>query len=45
MYNIFNQYHVILYPYPVTAFGTAANLRGGFDQQPRTYVLTNTVSF
>jgi hypothetical protein len=45
VYNIFNHYAVITFPDTSTDFTSISNLKSNFDQQPRSYVLTNTISF
>lgn len=43
--NVFNRYHVVIYPDQVTGWTNAANLTANFDQQPRSYLWTNTFKF
>ena len=43
--NIFNHYHVLILPNFTTGWTAAAIKDATFDQQPRTWLFTNTVSF
>jgi hypothetical protein len=43
--NVFNHYHVVFYPDPVTGWSNPANISAAFDQQPRTYLWTNVIRF
>jgi len=43
--NIFNQYKIVLYPTTTTGFSTASAVTANFNQPPRYYSWTNTISF
>lgn len=43
--NVFNHYHLIILPNPVTGWSATNQLRATLDAQPRTYTWSNTVSF
>jgi hypothetical protein len=43
--NIFNHYHIIVLPDPTTGWTTPSRLNATFDQQPRSWIWTNTLSF
>jgi hypothetical protein len=43
--NIFNKYHVIILPNATNGWNTGAALNAVFDQQPRSFVWTNTITF
>ncbi len=43
--NMFNRYHVLVLPSPTAGYGPSAILDATFDQQPRTYVWSSTISF
>lgn len=45
IYNLFNHYQVIIFPSQVTGWTSATALRANFNQQPRQYAWTNTLSF
>jgi hypothetical protein len=43
--NVFNKYHVVLFPDGATGFGVTRNINAAFYQQPRSFVWTNTIRF
>jgi len=45
VFNVFNHYHVLILPNFTTGWTAAAIKDATFDQQPRTWLWTNTVSF
>ena len=45
VFNVFNHYHVLILPNFTTGWTAAAIKDATFDQQPRTWLWTNTISF
>ena len=45
VYNLFNHYAVIVFPDTSAGYTSITNLKANFDQQPRNFALTNTISF
>lgn len=45
VYNLFNQYEVVLYPNGATGFTNTSRINAAFYQQPRSYVWTNSIKF
>ncbi|HVU33236.1 MAG TPA: TonB-dependent receptor plug domain-containing protein [Opitutaceae bacterium] len=45
VFNLFNYYRVTIYPNPITGNTAATGLTAAFDQQPRSFSWTNTISF
>lgn len=43
--NLFNHYHVVLFPNISSGFTTITNLSANFDAQPRAYTWTNRIAF
>ena len=45
VYNLSNHYEVVISPDIVTGYNTPSNLNANFNQQPRSFVWTNRISF
>ena len=43
--NLFNHYHIVIYPNQTTGFSTLSALTANFDQQPRAIAWKNTIAF
>jgi outer membrane receptor protein involved in Fe transport len=43
--NVFNKYHVIVLPNATNGWNAGAALNAVFDQQPRSFLWTNTITF
>jgi outer membrane receptor protein involved in Fe transport len=43
--NLFNEYHVVIYPNQTSGWSVMSSLTANYDQQPRYIAWRNTISF